>query len=156
ITYGLIRLNEEEFRPGPRIALLQGNVDQRLRNRAAGNSKDREDIAVHYGLLCKDARRQDPQPELLIWPETSFPEEWFEWRTPRVPDTWVSGRRSYENRRNVFIQLYPTHHLIGLNSHLLDEHGRAHRYNTALLLNQSGNIEGTHYKLHPLPFGEYL
>src|SRR5262249_5244554 len=96
LFYGFWRLDQEDFLPGPRVALLQGNLDQRLRNRADQNDGGdaRESIADHYVALCKIAlEQQQPKPDLLVWPETSFPFRWIDvspkLAPEKVPENWI-------------------------------------------------------------------
>src|SRR5207253_937327 len=103
--YGEWRLGQETIRPGPGVAMLQGNIDQRIRNQAADSEKARGSIVKHYTDLCMRSL-QVPDVELLIWPETSYPLTWCEvspdWKPARMQDFeyWreleVSGRAGLE------------------------------------------------------------
>lgn len=149
LAYGVWRLDQEDFKPGPRIVLLQGNLDQRLRNRAASDLEARRLISRHYGELAELALRQ--RPDLIIWPETSYQLEWID----------VRGRpMSEEMRTRQFAILDPvrmtkTNHLLGVNSVVLD-HGEERRYNTALLVTSPFDFSQRYDKIHRVPFGEYV
>jgi len=86
--YGQWRLEQPMGPPGPVVALLQGNIDQRLRNQSASAIDAKLMIAGHYTKLCKLAVRCQTQlgqsPDLFIWPETSDPEGWIE-ISPELP-----------------------------------------------------------------------
>jgi len=80
LGYGFWRMNEAEFTDGPRLAMLQGNIKQTLRNEASSPQKDgksaKKQIVLHFDDLCLRGIRQRPRPDLIIWPETSFPATW--------------------------------------------------------------------------------
>jgi apolipoprotein N-acyltransferase len=164
--YGCWRLGENAFTAGPRLALLQGNVEQRLRNRATAQGSDkneaRQQIIRHYSDLGRAAARQEPHPELIVWPETSFPRDWWE-IGPNVPPAQVPPDYAsyHELLREVFRQAAAndcgTSMLLGLNTWLLaDPKQKAQRYNSALLVNSAGLIDGRYDKIHRVPFGEYV
>ncbi len=81
-AYGVWRLGTEDFTPGPRVALLQGNLDQRLRNAASSAESERladraaQEMVSHFRALSDRAASASPKPDILVWPETSFPGEW--------------------------------------------------------------------------------
>src|SRR5205085_765063 len=59
LTYGAYRLSEEPFTQGPRLALLQGNLDQRLRNAADVPGSDAQDgVFRHFENLSLYAKSQ--------------------------------------------------------------------------------------------------
>ena len=99
LFYGFWRLDQQDFSAGPRVALLQGNLDQRLRNEASGQSNvpARLQVSRHYMALTDMAVLQTPSPDLVVWPETSFPAEWYEVSprlpAPKIPAEWVDNGR---------------------------------------------------------------
>src|SRR5262249_26776805 len=79
LIYGGWRLQYNDFRSGPRVALLQGNLDQRIRNDATSPGATQQTIhtvATHYAGLCEIAMHA--KPDLIVWPETSYPYFWAE------------------------------------------------------------------------------
>jgi apolipoprotein N-acyltransferase len=82
LGYGIWRLNQAVLTPGPRVALVQGNVPQAVRNDThdASSAEQRQlaadtisdeylrlhDVAENYG------------PTIIVWPETSYPDRWTE------------------------------------------------------------------------------
>lgn len=161
LFYGFWRLDQQEFAAGPRIALLQGNLDQRLRNEATGKSNvpARLQISRHYMTLTNMAVNQKPSPELVVWPETSFPAEWYEVspRLPadKIPATWVEEGRKIQALVRDIARVRNTNLLLGMNSNVLDEDGREVRFNSAILT--SPTDWGPRYdKIHRVPFGEYV
>ncbi len=79
LGYGWWRLGQDGFTPGPRVALVQGNVPQQIKELAFDGQRDFQDrIAEHYARLSNLALAQQPRPDLLIWPETSHSSQWVE------------------------------------------------------------------------------
>ncbi|MBI2807394.1 MAG: apolipoprotein N-acyltransferase [Planctomycetes bacterium] len=163
--YGEIRLRQNQFRAGPVVCLLQSNLDQRLRENAAEQEdpgQAAESVRKHFTLLCMRAafNHQTP-PDLLIWPETSFPRPWYE-VSPKlpldqVPPAWRDAEVDMRDTLEKFAAAYTrVPHLLGINSRQLDEHGVPRQFNSALLLGAEGRIEGKFDKVHRLPFGEYI
>lgn len=193
LVYGSHRLDEDEFLAGPRVALLQGNIDQRLRNQAADpeNADVLLSIAEHYRQLYPLAydlgrTHKDRMPELVIWPETSYPGFWAE-ANPNVPvNKMPEGYRLFAEDIPILMQALtdprglipngrvdrktgkfiphdppvyftcPTNHLIGMNGALLNDDAEQVHYNLAVLIDKKGNKLGRYEKVHPVPFGEYI
>ncbi len=171
--YGAFRLGQEQFKPGPRVALLQSNLDQRLRNQgsAEANEADRapasQKISEHMFTLCDRAasysdRAKTHQPDLVIWPETSYHYPWFEIDSAldfgQIPAEW---KFLLENQDAKFgqdaLQRCRTNHLFGTSYYrLLDEKGRRASYNSAVLLSKNGTVKDRYDKIHRVPFGEYI
>lgn len=160
--YGVYRLGQRDFEPGPTVALLQGNIDVRIRNEAAAPGAHADtsvDIFRHYARLCR-AGLEQPWPDLLVWPETSYPARWFEVSpelpAARVPEEW--RRNDAETRQHFrgLAQMFPTKHLLGINTTILDGDGVPRQYNSAILLTPQGNVDGRFDKMHRIPFGEFV
>ncbi len=171
LFYGFWRLEQARFEPGPRMALLQGNLDQRLRNAATGrkNIVAVREVKRHYDYLEQIALTQGPAPELIVWPETSYPYDWFElsphFRFPKEGETGKPFQlpRDFEVFGSVVQQLVParakeikTHLLLGVNTHIWEGEDKETRYNSALLVTPSGNWGPRYDKIHRIPFGEFV
>jgi apolipoprotein N-acyltransferase len=172
LCYGAYRLSEEPFTPGPRVALLQGNLDQRLRNAAdrPGAHDAQGQIYSHFKNLSWYAHAQAPRPDLIVWPETSFPGNWVEILPSvpvhEIPPGWVDRALQAEQLFRYFAQQETQiTTLLGLNSEVLvDGHKPRVRYNSALLVRTAkqpngkydGGIGGRYDKIHRVPFGEYV
>ncbi len=117
--------------PGPRLALLQGNLDQRLRNEADADPQQalhaNQEVLKYYWQMCGLAATQFPTPDLIVWPETSFPYHWY--RLPRdlnkIPDATKEEARLVHGLLREMAKDSKTNQLFGLNSHALDEAGGA-------------------------------
>ena len=94
-AYGMWRIDSSAFTQGPRVALLQGNVEQGERNiawsKGAKARAARKKIQANYLQLCRMAGGLLPDStkrfqvsdsgnvELIIWPETSSPFYWHDY-----------------------------------------------------------------------------
>jgi apolipoprotein N-acyltransferase len=163
--YGVYRLGQNEFQTGPTVCLLQSNLDVRIRNDAARPQNDGNSAKVvveHFGALCRGAAlHSSTKPDLLIWPETSFPRAWIEVSPQlpieKVPMEWRDGEASIRDDLRLLAGTYTRMpHLLGINTHYLDENGDHRHYNSALLVNRAGNVDGRFDKMHRIPFGEYV
>ena len=145
----MIRLTQDKFHAGPTVCLLQSNLDQRLRDNTAAPEADghsAQTVAEHFGKLCVRASQNHvPKPDLLIWPETSFPSQWYQVsrKLPleKVPHEWRDAEIDIRDRLKALVATY-THipHLIGINGNNLDEHGKFRRFNTALFVDANGLV----------------
>jgi apolipoprotein N-acyltransferase len=171
LVYGFWRLGQEEFAVGPRVTLLQTNLDQRIRNTAASEEADgehaRRAIIEEAGALCRKAREQQPHSDLVVWPETSFPDEWSEFaatvpveqvrpelrKTVNTPRLRGQGVAQYSGTD---VLLGVTRQVWGLDADTHDGFRRVERTNSALLLRANGEEAGRYDKMHRVPFGEYV
>ncbi|MCI0456235.1 MAG: apolipoprotein N-acyltransferase [Gemmataceae bacterium] len=170
LGYGSYRLGENAFTPGPRLALLQSNLDQRIRNAAAvKDAPDSEeaqgkvfDHCYNLFLYSVDRRVQMARPDLVVWPETSFPVSRLE-VADELPVNQVPEKRRGEvlNNHEVFSDFAKkkceVDTLLGLTTFVtVDSKGNEIRYNSALLLRADGSTGGRYDKIHRVPFGEYV
>lgn len=151
LWYGAWQLGREAGEKGPRVALLQGSMDQRIRNdtispdeekreRAFQSQADLYSALVHLAVPYK--------PDLVVWPETSY-SPWAEDR-PGVPDKFTRPTAQGLASRSKLA------HLLGANSRVCEE-GRFVFYNSAILVHPGEEMYGGRYdKTHRVPFGEYI
>jgi apolipoprotein N-acyltransferase len=154
IGYGVARMRQAEFTAGPRIALVQGDVPQQIRN---DGSRGRE-LAFTYESLSNLAIMY--QPDLIVWPETSYPGEYAELapgadlaRQPERRQHRLRWSRAFTRDAH---QLWPTNLLVGINSVVYTVDGKEQRHNSALLIDERGDMIGRYDKIHRVPFGEYV
>jgi apolipoprotein N-acyltransferase len=147
VAYGAWRLGQDRQLPGPRLALVQGNLDQRIRNDSAVTAEAARQVANHFIRLSDLAAHY--RPDLIVWPETSYPDDWVE----DIDGT--ATEHSRETARRMAAR-WRTNVLVGINSANLDEDGRRRRYNSAILIERGGQAGGRYDKIHRVPFGEYV
>jgi len=162
LFYGMWRLSQDRFLPGPRVALLQGNLDQRILNDAsapgANAFETSEKITDYYWELCRRAFTVVvPSPDLIVWPETSFPYTWLELPQDlnKIQAVKKEQARLVQNLVGGMARTSKTNHLIGLNCRVLTDKGVS-PYNSALLVTKEGSATTRYDKKHRVPFGEYV
>lgn len=182
LLYGQWRLSQNDFEVGPRITLVQGNVPQRVRNAkqnadADGIEEAAKVMADSFADLSALAARTKPQ--LIVWPETSFPGDWQDLSPGRLAESRRDAARHYDEKgQGVQVPDLHTWHdfvlghfnkdvmadaqacktsvLLGLNTVVLAEGDHRLRYNSAVLLQPDGKYAGRYDKVHRVPFGEYV
>jgi apolipoprotein N-acyltransferase len=162
LGYGCWRMGQGEFIRGPRLALLQGNIKQSIRNEASsgeGDSKNaKKQIILHFNDLCMQAVRQQPRPDLVVWPETSFFSEWDD-VAPTLPAAQIPPEvvRYRKLLMGSVAARYQTDVLLGLETLIWNGQRRVERrYNSALLVQADATIGGRYDKIHRVPFGEFV
>src|SRR5262249_33761279 len=128
LAYGAWRLGQEDFTAGPRLTLLQGNIDQRIRNTAASAEKAADEakflIIKRYGELNLEAAGLRPRPALIVWPEPSFPAEWNELvpgaPPAQVPSAWRKLIEDGRARAVAVVDYCRTNVLLGMNVQFWD------------------------------------
>jgi apolipoprotein N-acyltransferase len=160
LGYGMWRLADDQFETGPRVALLQADLDQRLKNSVVFSTKARDHVLTSYKALSAQAAALPARPALIVWPETSCPYPWF-----TVASHIDLTRQDPKFRRELeyeqgfvrkLAQQSGTYVLLGINTTVLDYDKKSSRYNSALLLDPSGRDVLRYDKLHRVPFGEYV
>ena len=159
LGYGYSRRSGGEFQPGPRVALVQGNVTSEVKH----DPHDWPRIQQRHEYLTGLAVQQ--QPDLIVWPETMF-------RWPLVeipldvsdeqlqaahPQLRISQLRDPGVRKKlaVMAQMAGAALVIGLERVEIDaEHFRT--YNSMVFVRPEGTLAGHYDKLHRVVFGEYI
>src|SRR5262245_21780359 len=161
LAYGAWRLGQSEFEQGPRLALIQGNLEQRIRNAVPTGGLDiMEVIHGHYANLSDMAIRQSPSPQLIVWPETSYPGSW-----PLLAAGLDAGQLSVEGRQRTDVarqsavgeaRRWKTNILLGTEAEVFNSNDQIRLYNSALLIEPTGRVAARYDKIHRVPFGEYV
>jgi apolipoprotein N-acyltransferase len=154
VGYGEWRMRQDAFTPGPRIALIQGNVPQQIRNDVdmAGQMNH------HFMGLCDLASTQ--KPDLIVWPESSYPNGWADAsglnaagrQAADVPDDWEDRQRKSLH----VAERWSTNVLLGTDVYVLAAGRPAGIFNSAVLFDREGRTTGRYDKIHCVPFGEYV
>ena len=158
IIYGNIRLSHEPFAEGPRVALIQGNLPQDIKNQSGA------EMQRHFDRLAEQAARPadgQPPPHLIVWPETSFAYPWFDFalgaNVTSAPNEF--RRNANSARAHVSAEMrdtWRTPTLFGITTFQWEADDRPWRYNSALLVDRTGAVAGRYDKIHLVPFGEYV
>ncbi|HEY7310156.1 MAG TPA: apolipoprotein N-acyltransferase, partial [Gemmataceae bacterium] len=145
--YGFWRLGQDTLTPGPRLALVQGNLDQRLKNQSAVEEEAARQVVLHFMDLSDLAVSY--RPDLIVWPETSSPDPWI------VEADGSPIEQSRKSARNMATR-WRTNLLIGVNSTNRSDDHPPRRYNSAILIEPGGVMNNRYDKIHRVPFGEYV
>jgi len=144
LAYGWHRLNTLVVREGPRIALVQGNIPQDVKNRLSDD--DISDMFFAHVRLTEKAQASSPPPDLVIWPETMAP--------PYALDDW--NNRPDNEWLDVLARLQRRSDLVVGASACPDINERK-VYNSVFFLPRGGRGGTRRFdKIHLVPFGEYV
>ncbi len=159
LGYGGWRLHEADFAAGPQVALLQTRIDQVIRNDADVEAFQRA-LAEQTGRLSLEAVAAPQRPDLIVWPETTFPFDWLEVADGASPgpamSEWIAARTDFQQRARRVAATVQTNVLLGLNAQVFGTDGRVRRYNSALLVPPNNRPVVRYDKIHLVPFGEFL
>lgn len=130
--YGLAKLDDKEEGVNVKVSVIQGNIPQHIKwdPDATGFIMDR--FADLSRVTALD------NPDLIIWPETSF------------PGFFASDRRLTKEVLDLAREI-KTPLLIGANT----EEGLK-IFNSAVLISEKGEFVDKYDKIHLVPFGEYV
>jgi len=166
LGYGAFRLGTSRFRPGPRVALLQSSLLQHLKE-----SRDPDDIVAIYRNLVDRALRAENRPDLVVWPETSYPFSYVTIDPATGPEELASQAREInpkfttaqriEQRNKIAAHLHAWADQAGvpmLVGGITGVHrpGGYSKYNSAMLFAPGVATAQVFHKMHLVPFGEYV
>lgn len=131
-AYGFFRLGEKEKPRTIKVSVIQGNIPQEVK----WDSRATQPIVDRYITLTQNAALD--KPDLIVWPETSFPEFLAE----------GEGLTDYVVNSVAKIR-FPL--LLGANTERdMDI------FNSAVLISGEGAIAERYDKIHLVPYGEYV
>ena len=163
--------------PPLKVALIQRAIDTKFEFAPQRNV----DTFNQYWDATLRARAENPDLDLIIWPESTFTENHPE--VQREPDFFLPKRatvsreeflkryqedeEAFRNklvsvatginqlRRDGTIETLDIYVLVGTETVCFDS-DRVRLHNSALLINPAGQIVDRYYKMHPVMFGEYI
>ena len=167
LFYGTFRLTSARFRPGPRLALLQSSIPQSIKLKS--DARAIEDV---YKRLINKAVSSEAKPDLLVWPETSYPYHPFGTIDAKLdaagfatlvreldPETSAEvwrGRVDLLSRHlRGWTDELKVPMLVGTILHEFGPKGHG-KYNAAVLFEPGKAAIQSYYKIHLVPFGEYV
>jgi apolipoprotein N-acyltransferase len=161
LGYGEWRLRQNDFAAGPRVALVQSNLPLRVKNDAWSLEPGGASGVVRRHQLGLSDLAAARRPDLIVWSETSWPDEWIEVQEEGAdrPLEGVGNREVFELRDRIKYKWH-TDTLLGMNAVVYVPEGQAlrprERYNSAILVTADDAYGGRYSKIHRVPFGEYI
>ena len=178
LAYGYYRLNETPPHANDgrvmRVALIQGCFPTRFDSDYDDARENFDNYLAESERVCK----AHPNLDLVIWPESMF--------TSTEPDLVIDGpieppagkdAEQFEEVVRSYLAAFKdkslyaaqrinrvggkwklpnqTQLLVGCETQELGAH-RSRRYNSALLIDDNGQVAGRYYKMHRVMFGEYV
>jgi apolipoprotein N-acyltransferase len=122
--------------PSVKVAVIQGNIDQAKKWDPAFQLSS----TLKYIRLSLQSKNR--QPDLVVWPETATP--FYFTKNDKLSKLVLSGIRETG-----------ADFLIGSPAYDFKK-DKVEYYNSAFLVDASGNILGRYDKTHLVPFGEYV
>ncbi len=174
IGYGTWRMNEDRSDPAsPKVHLtiVQGSIDTEFPDSLEEHNEVIQRQILQYRDLTIKARRQFPNTELLVWPETIFtqtnylPEDIEQLADLELREAALEARREFalmfqfvtgalpglDETTSPFETTLPL--LTGVvTSDLLNQQ----QFNSAVLIDESGMVTTRYDKDHRVIFGEYV
>ena len=166
LGYGAFRLRTASFRDGPRIALLQSSLGQRLKS-----GIKQEAILAVYEALVERARCATPPPDLIVWPETSYPYQFatidpgltpadLDRQAKKISDTftaqfWRTRADRIAAHLGEWTDRLGVPMLVGVTNYDHRPAGMS-KYNAAMLFAPGSKTPQSYSKSHLVPFGEYV
>ncbi len=166
VAYGSYRIASAQFRPGPRLALIQSNLIQRYKLKA-----EAAELLAIYQLLVDRAAEATPRPDLIVWPETAYPygfvaidpelsQDDFAHQSRQLssqmtPEGWLSKMKGVSEQLHVWTDNLNVPMLVGTLTYNFHRDGAA-KYNSAMLVEPGKSTVQSYHKLHLVPFGEYV
>jgi len=168
LLYGVYRVSTARFREGPRLALVQTSFEQRYKQ----DPRWFDTVFDRLRSLLARALDHQPKPDLIVWPETSYPfgyiaidpalspsalqeqvrkgvadditEAW--WREKkRDTDEWLHGMTNSGGVAMLVGAIYHDHTTAGHQ-----------KYNSAILFEPGVQTTRAYHKIQLVPFGEYI
>jgi len=169
LCYGAIRVSTAQFHDGPKLALLQSNIEQRRKEKKDKGEGDR--IIAEFAGLIELALARAELPDLIVWPETSYPygfiavdpaveasvlESQVRSVAPKISaGDWLNRRQVIADSLHSRTDTARVPMLVGT---IYYDHrpGAVEKYNSAILFKPDSRTIHFYHKMHLVPFGEYF
>jgi apolipoprotein N-acyltransferase len=166
LCYGAFRVSTARFRDGPKLALLQSNLMQGHKF-----ERDRSEVLAGFQSMIKRAIARHGRPDLIVWPETSYPFGFIRVDPAIAPadleaqigsiTTVLTAKEWLENRNAIDKDLHGFTDQIGVpmlvGSAVWDHQASGlNKYNSAILFEPAVETIRCYHKMHLVPFGEFI
>jgi apolipoprotein N-acyltransferase len=166
LGYGVFRITTARFHDGPKLALLQSNIEQRHKMRG-----DPATIVRDFENLIVRALSRRERPDLIVWPETAYPFGFISidpavgletlGQQVRAISPVLSVREWVEKQEAINQALHSWTNQAGvpmLVGSIFYDHkpGSMDKYNSAILFEPHRAAIRFYHKMHLVPFGEYV
>ena len=164
VFYGMKTKLPATLKPGPRIALIQGNtpavwkMDQQRQEEIM-----REYIGLSEQAVHEAKARDGRAPDLVVWPETAFRQTLVEAQagfTPPPERIHKSVLTAAKADLAELVRRLGCAVLVGIDRFLVmpgdDGEMKYEAFNSAVLVDRAGKIVATYDKMHRVPFGEFI
>ncbi|MEX0866662.1 MAG: apolipoprotein N-acyltransferase [Pirellulales bacterium] len=167
LGYGYWRTSDVPTTPGPKIALIQGNIDTVFGGDYLATRKRTYD---DYLRLSRQAVAEHDDLDLIIWPESMYRGPWI----TVSEDAWMEAPSDAPDltreQSRQWLEAYAKEAaaaiadtartldaplLLGVDTQAFGP-GTREVYSTALHVDADGRVLGHYHKMHPVIFGEYM
>ncbi|GAA5105947.1 hypothetical protein GCM10023261_05780 [Bartonella jaculi] len=123
------------------VRIVQPSIPQ---NTKLSNTTREAIFTAHMNLTASSTADQNPEPDLIVWPEASLP--------------YLLGDNSDNITMRIASLLKPKQWAIigAIRASNDPANAQTQYFNTIAVINAKGNVLNTSDKLHLVPFGEYL
>jgi apolipoprotein N-acyltransferase len=166
LAYGAYRLSSARFREGPKVALLQTNFEQRYK--MAGDPVAMLERIQNLVARALSARER---PDLIVWPETSYPYGFIATDPAATTSTlarqasqisadmklaeWLEKRDKVAEHLHALTDSAGVPMLVGAIYYDHRPDGMS-KFNSAVLFEPTARAVRAYHKIHLVPFGEFI
>ena len=162
LGYGYARLDvvRSQMREGPRLLIVQPNIEQVIKERRSTRVHISEDIEKQTVAAAARAMLAGRMPDMIVWPETMVqPGPEFDAEKAKQIEDFASDYKVYLMTGGTHVKPEPHEYeqwdptkekWVKETQPFTDLH------NSAYLFDQDGTIQGRYDKIHLVPFGEFI